>query len=85
MSTRTQSHLLPPADTGRPIFPPVTYLSFHTPVTTGPDPCAKTAQSGKTHHIPHVNSAPSADRLKTLQLKGSDVQPLKSLKQQQRL
>ncbi|XP_035810967.1 uncharacterized protein LOC118471297 [Amphiprion ocellaris] len=72
-SSRTQPHPLPPVDIGRPLFPPVRHLSFHSPVTTCPDSSVNTGNSGKPQHIPHVNlsagqALPSSDRLRKLQL-----------------
>ncbi|XP_069373490.1 uncharacterized protein [Paralichthys olivaceus] len=72
-TTLTQTHPSPPVDTGRPLFPPVRHLSFHSPVTTSPDNNLKTAEAGKPQHMPPVRQAaeqalPSADRLWKLQL-----------------
>ncbi|XP_035487580.1 uncharacterized protein LOC118309495 isoform X2 [Scophthalmus maximus] len=70
--THTQPHPSPPVDDGRPLFPPVRHLSFHSPVTTRPDNHLKTAEAGKQLHMPPVNPAavqavPSADSLWKLQ------------------
>ncbi|GAA6222272.1 uncharacterized protein LOC118309495 isoform X2 [Lates japonicus] len=92
-STRAQPHPLPPADVGRPLFPPVRHLSFHSPVTTCPDYYLKTAEAGKPQHMPPINPAaqqalPSADRLQKLQLTeppaGAGIQLHAALKNPQR-
>ncbi|XP_034441693.1 uncharacterized protein LOC117761697 isoform X1 [Hippoglossus hippoglossus] len=72
-TTLTQTPPSPPVDSGRPLFPPVRHLSFHSPLTTRPDNNLKTAEAGKPRHMPPVNQAaeqalPSADRLWKLQL-----------------
>ncbi|XP_029358788.1 uncharacterized protein LOC115044085 isoform X2 [Echeneis naucrates] len=71
--TRKQPHPMPPVDTGRPLFPPVRHLSFHSPVPTCPDNYLKTSETGKPQHMPPVRQATeptlrSADRLQKLQL-----------------
>ncbi|KAI3370318.1 hypothetical protein L3Q82_025091 [Scortum barcoo] len=72
-SHHTLPHPSPPAVTGRPLFPPVRHLSFHSPVTTCPDNYLNTVDTGKTNHMPPVNPStaqalPSADGLQKLQL-----------------
>ncbi|XP_047438692.1 uncharacterized protein LOC125006580 isoform X2 [Mugil cephalus] len=67
---------LPPVDTGRPIFPPVRHLSFHSPVATCPDSSPNTVDAVKPQHMPPVNPSaqqalPSADSLQTLQLQNN--------------
>lgn len=83
-SRRTLPHPSPPTDTGRPLFPPVRHLSFHSPVTTCPDNYLNTVDTGKPNHMPPVNPAtvqalPSADGLQKLQLTeppaGSGIKP----------
>ncbi|KAK5872831.1 hypothetical protein PBY51_013493 [Eleginops maclovinus] len=69
-SRRTLAHPSPPADIGRPLFPPVRHLSFHSPVVTCPDSYLLT---GKPNHMPPVNpptaqALPSAGALQKLQL-----------------
>ncbi|XP_074507211.1 uncharacterized protein LOC141777128 [Sebastes fasciatus] len=64
-SRRTPPQTSPSVDTGRPLFPPVRHISFHSPVTTCPD--------NKPNHMPPVNPStvpalPSADGLQKLQL-----------------
>lgn len=91
--SRTQLHPSPPVDTGRPLFPPVRHLSFHSPVKTCPDNYLKTAQAAKPQHMPPVNPAaaeqalPSADRLQKLQLTeppaGTGIQLQSTLKNPQ--
>ncbi|XP_049893000.1 uncharacterized protein LOC126385399 isoform X1 [Epinephelus moara] len=63
----------PPVDIGRPLFPPVKHLSFHSPVTTCPDNYLNTVDTGKPNHMPPVNPStalalPSADALQKVQL-----------------
>ncbi|XP_028262675.1 uncharacterized protein LOC114436559 [Parambassis ranga] len=73
-SANALPHPLPPTDTGRPLFPPVRHLSFHSPVTTCPDSSLNTVNTEKPQHImPPVNGStvealPSAHRLQKLQL-----------------
>ncbi|KAM7401796.1 hypothetical protein PAMP_017075 [Pampus punctatissimus] len=56
-------------DSGRPLFPPVRHLSFHSPVKTCPDNSLNTVETmEKVQHMPPVNPAaaqalPSADGL----------------------
>ncbi|KAK5912857.1 hypothetical protein CesoFtcFv8_002688 [Champsocephalus esox] len=69
-SHRIFPHPSPPADIGRPLFPPVRHLSFHSPVVTCPDNYLIT---GKPNLMPPVNHSPaqalpSADALRKLQL-----------------
>ncbi|KAI4827926.1 hypothetical protein KUCAC02_031283 [Chaenocephalus aceratus] len=69
-SHRIFPHPSPPADIGRPLFPPVRHLSFHSPVVTCPDNYLIT---GKPNLMPPVNPSPaqalpSADALQKLQL-----------------
>lgn len=69
---RTLPHPSPPVDTGRPLFPPVRHLSFHSPVTTCPDNYLKAVTTGKPNHMPPVSPSvvqalPSADGLQKLQ------------------
>lgn len=57
-------------DIGRPLFPPVRQLSFHSPVKTCPD---NSLDTNKVQHMPPVNTTtsqalPSADGLHKLQL-----------------
>ncbi|XP_044027554.1 uncharacterized protein LOC122864312 [Siniperca chuatsi] len=66
-------HPSPPVDTGRPLFPPVNQLSFHSPVKTCPDNYLNKVDTGKQNHLPPVNPStvqalPSADGLQKLQL-----------------
>lgn len=76
-SHSTRPHPSPPVDTGRPLFPPVRHLSFHSPVTTCPENDLKAMNPGKSNQMPPVNPSkvqalPSADGLRKLQL----VEPL---------
>lgn len=69
---RAFSHLLPPVDSGRPLFPPVRHLSFHSPVVTCPDNHLKVSTTGETNHMPPVSTSmrlalPPADELQKLQ------------------
>ncbi|XP_035857698.1 uncharacterized protein LOC116034497 isoform X2 [Sander lucioperca] len=70
-SCRTLPHS--PVDIGRPLFPPVKHLSFHSPITTFPHNYLNTANTGKPNRMPPVNPStaqapPSADGLQKLQL-----------------
>ncbi|TMS19337.1 hypothetical protein E3U43_003658 [Larimichthys crocea] len=73
-SRRTLPHPSPPVDTGRPLFPPVTHLSFHSPVRTCPDNnYLNTVEEGKPNHMSPVKPStvyalPSADGLQKVQL-----------------
>ncbi|XP_075870449.1 uncharacterized protein LOC142880416 [Nelusetta ayraudi] len=69
---RAFSHLLPPVDSGRPLFPPVRHLSFHSPVVTCPDNHLKAWATGEANLMPPVCTAvrqalPPADELQKLQ------------------
>ncbi|XP_071402785.1 uncharacterized protein [Centroberyx affinis] len=75
-SSRTALHPTPPVDVGRPLFPPVRHLSFHSPAPppeNKPDNTLNAVDTGKPHHMPSVNPStlhalPSADGLQQLQL-----------------
>ncbi|KAM7005609.1 uncharacterized protein LKV04_002317 isoform 1-T1 [Tautogolabrus adspersus] len=74
-SHRTPPHPSPPADTGRPLFPPVRHLSFHSPGTTCPNNYPNTVDTDhKPNHMPPVGQPssvpvlPSADREQSLHL-----------------
>ncbi len=77
---RTLPHLSPPVNSGRPLFPPVKHLSFHSPVTTCLDNYPNAVDTGKPNHTPSVNPSavqalPSADRLQQSQLTEPPVGP----------
>ncbi|KAK9529343.1 hypothetical protein VZT92_013444 [Zoarces viviparus] len=70
-SRRSPSHPSPPVDGGRPLFPPVRHVSFHSPLTTHPDNYLNTVD--KPNHMPPVSPStvqalPSAGGLRTRQL-----------------
>ncbi|XP_061694649.1 uncharacterized protein LOC133510595 [Syngnathoides biaculeatus] len=58
---------LPPVDAGRQPFPPVTRLSFNSPVRVFPLKSVNTVDSNKAQHMPAINPSalqelPSVDR-----------------------
>ncbi|CAJ1051531.1 uncharacterized protein LOC115583855 [Xyrichtys novacula] len=74
-SHRTTPHPKTPVDSGRPLFPPVGYPSFHSPVTTCPDNHPNTVEPDHTpNHTPPVfnpsslPALPPADGVQKLQL-----------------
>lgn len=72
-SHRMLPHASPPVDSGRPLFPPVRHLSFHSPLTTCPDNYLNTVDTSKPKHMSTVKPSsvqplPSADGLQQLQL-----------------
>ncbi|KAK2862403.1 hypothetical protein Q5P01_001936 [Channa striata] len=74
----TQPHPSLPVDRGRPLFPPVRHLSFHSPLTISPGNCLNTVDLGGPQHMPPVNSEaeqalPSADRVHKLHLTEPDA------------
>ncbi|KAF3689596.1 hypothetical protein EXN66_Car005268 [Channa argus] len=77
-AANTQPHPSLPELSGRPLFPPIRQLSFHSPVTTSPGNCLNAVCLGGPQHMPPVNSAaeldlPSGDRVQKLQLTEPDA------------
>ncbi|XP_013865146.1 uncharacterized protein LOC106518409 [Austrofundulus limnaeus] len=74
-ATRALPRSSTPAGSGRPLFPPVRHLSFHSPVPTCPE------NSDKPQHMPPINTSDRGQKLHlTEPPAASDVQLLTSLK-----
>ncbi|KAK2914793.1 hypothetical protein Q8A73_005387 [Channa argus] len=72
-AANTQPHPSLPELSGRPLFPPIRQLSFHSPVTTSPGNCLNAVCLGGPQHMPPVNSAAELD-LPSVRVDKADTQ-----------